>query len=223
MIPMPIPSVTRPEPRWPVILAAFAAVALHFALPAPLRVGPPWLLAGVVAVLVAATQYARHRNMPLANSVLAFSVLGVLTIGLLWGVGRLLLALIMKDKADAAHVLGGAAVLWATNVIVFASWYWRLDAGGPNERERREAHTEGAFLFPQMTYNAPSTDSTIAEEEGWRPHFIDYLFVAFNTSTAFSPTDAPVLSKWAKVIMMLQAMISFTTVVLVAARAVNIL
>jgi hypothetical protein len=231
MISTSIPGVTRPEPRWPVILAAFAAVALHFALPTELRLNPPWLLAGVVAVLVAATQFARYRNMHTANNVLGFSALGVLTIGLLWGVGRLLYALIMTHQGSAqgtlqvaaVGILRGAAVLWATNVIVFASLYWRIDAGGPNERERRDAHTEGAFLFPQMTFAAPTGDSTIAEEEGWRPHFVDYLFVAFNTSTAFSPTDAPVLSKWAKLAMMVQAMISFTTVVLVAARAVNIL
>ena len=222
MITTSIPGVSRPEPRWPMMLAASAAVALHFALPEKLRVGPPWVLAGVVAVLVTATQYARYRNMTKANTVLGFSVLGVLTAGLLWGVGRLLLALI-AHKAGAADLLGAAAVLWATNVIVFASWYWRLDAGGPNERERRNAHTKGAFLFPQMTYNLTSDAGTIAEEECWRPHFVDYLFVAFNTSTAFSPTDAPVLSKWAKMAMMLQAMISFTTVVLIAARAVNIL
>jgi hypothetical protein len=222
MISTTLPGVTRPEPRWPVILAVFAAVALHFALPPALRVNPPWLLATVVVVLVAAAQYARYRNMPTANSVLGFSVLGVLTLGLLWGVGRLLFALIAHQGA-AAGILQGAAVLWVTNVIVFASLYWRLDAGGPNARERRAAHTKGAFLFPQMTLTAPNDERTVAEAEGWRPHFVDYLFVAFNTSTAFSPTDAPVLSKWAKLAMMFQAMISFTTVVLVAARAVNIL
>jgi uncharacterized membrane protein len=155
--------------------------------------------------------------------VLSFSVLGVLTFGLLWGVGRLLFALIQHQNAEAPGLLRGAAVLWATNVIVFASLYWRLDAGGPNQRERRNAHTDGAFLFPQMTFTASAGERTIAEEEGWRPHFVDYLFVAFTTSTAFSPTDAPVLSKWAKAAMMVQAMISFTTVVLIAARAVNIL
>jgi hypothetical protein len=85
--------------------------------------------------------------------------------------------------------------------------------------ERREAHTEGAFLFPQMTYARQSMRAPANSEEGWRPHFVDYLFVSFNTSTAFSPTDAPVLSKWAKLAMMVQAMISFTTVVLVAAAA----
>jgi hypothetical protein len=86
------------------------------------------------------------------------------------------------------------------------------------------AHTHGAFLFPQMAFASPNADdATIAENEGWRPGFVDYLFVAFNTSTAFSPTDVPVLSLWAKLTMMVQSLISITTVVLLAGRAVNIL
>lgn len=215
--------IERPEPRWPVVIAAFAAVALHFALPPELRIGPPGALAVIVAVLVLAAHVARARGMHRANELLGYGVLVVLTGGLVFGVGSLLNALIHgTEKAPA--LLKSASVLWTTNVIVFASWYWRLDAGGPNQRERLDAHTKGAFLFPQMTSPAPNGDDvTIAEHEGWRPHFVDYLFVAFNTSTAFSPTDAPVLSKWAKVAMMLQAIISFTTVVLIAARAVNIL
>ncbi|MES2177690.1 MAG: DUF1345 domain-containing protein [Gemmatimonadota bacterium] len=222
-------TVERPEPRWPAMLAALCAVALHFALPAPMRVGPPWVLAGVVGALVLAAAVARRKHMHRANSVAAYAILAVLTIGLLVGVAALIRALVQHNQhgqpdISAAEVLSAAAVLWTTNVIVFATLYWRLDAGGPNARERREAHTEGAFLFPQMTFDAPSgSDNTIAEEQGWRPHFVDYLFVAFNTSTAFSPTDAPVLSKWAKLAMMVQAIISFTTVVLIAARAVNIL
>ena len=81
------------------------------------------------------------------------------------------------------------------------------------QRELRGVHTEGAFLFPQMTLDDPD----------WIPGFVDYLFLAFNTSTAFSPTDVPVLSRWAKGMMMVQSIISFTTVALLAARAVNIL
>jgi hypothetical protein len=60
-------------------------------------------------------------------------------------------------------------------------------------------------------------------EDRWSPGFIDYLFLAFNTSTAFSPTDVPVLSRWAKVMMIVQSMISLATLALLAARAVNIL
>ena len=215
--------IERPEPRWPVVIAAFAAVALHFALPDQLRIGPPWGVAVLVAILTFSAHVTRYRGMHHANAIFGYSVLAVLTAGLMWGVGALLYALLHgTEKAPA--LLKSGAVLWTTNVIVFASWYWRLDAGGPNQRERRDAHLEGAFLFPQMTYSSASSDKvTIAEQECWRPHFVDYLFVAFNTSTAFSPTDAPVLSKWAKVAMMIQAIISFTTVVLIAARAVNIL
>jgi len=118
-------------------------------------------------------------------------------------------------------LLRSAAALWVTNVLVFASWYWRLDAGGPHQWDRRPGHVDGAFLFPQMTMDA--TAKAAAGKSAWSPGFVDYLFLAFNTSTALSPTDAPVLSPWAKLLMMLQAMISLTIVVLLAARAVNIL
>ncbi len=215
--------IDRPEPRWPAVIATFSAVALHFALPAPLRFGPPWTVAVIVTLLVFAAWFTRRRGMHGANNAFGFAILIALALGLIWGVASLIFG-IVHSRIEAADLLTAAAVLWATNVIVFAMCYWRLDAGGPNARERRDAHTQGAFLFPQMTVSAPSSpDATIAEEEGWRPHFVDYLFVAFNTSTAFSPTDAPVLSKWAKIAMMIQAIISFTTVVLIAARAVNIL
>ncbi|HEV8234114.1 MAG TPA: hypothetical protein VGP84_05925, partial [Gemmatimonadaceae bacterium] len=102
-----------------------------------------------------------------------------------------------------------------------------LDAGGPNARDFRETHVRGAFLFPQMLL--PGADASMMPaddalpEPSWRPGFVDYLFLAFNTSTAFSPTDVPVLSRWAKLMMMVQACISFTSVAVIAARAVNIL
>jgi hypothetical protein len=216
------PDVERPEPRWPVIVAACAAVLLHFALPAALRPGTPWMLGIVVATMVIAATVFRRLGMHRENAWASYGVLGALAIGLLYGVVALVVGLIQKTE-NATELLTSATVLWATNVIVFASWYWRLDGGGPNERERRDAHTRGAFLFPQMTITPPSSDVTLAEEEGWRPSFVDYLFLAFNTSTAFSPTDVPPLSPVAKMAMMLQSVISLTTVVVLAGRAVNIL
>jgi hypothetical protein len=216
------PDVERPEPRWPVIVAACAAVALHFALPAALRPGTPWMLGIVVATMVIAATVFRRLGMHRENAWASYGVLGALAVGLLYGVVALVVGLIQKTE-NATELLTSATVLWATNVIVFASWYWRLDGGGPNERERRDAHTRGAFLFPQMTITPPSSDVTLAEEEGWRPSFVDYLFLAFNTSTAFSPTDVPPLSPVAKMAMMLQSVISLTTVVVLAGRAVNIL
>ena len=215
--------VERPEPRWPVVIGVLAAAGLHFALPDQMRVGPPWLLAGIVVALVMVAWASHRLGHHDLNAKTGYAIIAVLTIGLLYGL-TMLMAGLVRHTVTAPELLRAAAVLWATNVLVFATWYWRLDAGGPNARERHEAHTRGAFLFPQMAVDSPDNDdATIAEDEGWRPGFVDYLFVAFNTSTAFSPTDAPVLSKWAKLAMMMQAIISFTTVVLIAARAVNIL
>jgi hypothetical protein len=105
--------------------------------------------------------------------------------------------------------------------LVFALWYWRLDAGGPYQRDKRPGHSEGAFLFPQMTMSKEALRE--AGQPDWSPNFIDYLFVAFNTSTAFSPTDVPVLARWAKVLMMLQSLLSLLIIALLAGRAVNIL
>ena len=96
-----------------------------------------------------------------------------------------------------------------------------LDAGGPHQRDLRGSHTDGAFLFPQMLLD-PELRREMGEDQ-WRPGFVDYLFLAYNTSTAFSPTDVPVLSRWAKVLMMLQATISLGTIAILAARAINIL
>jgi|SRR5690348_4744066 len=223
--PFPSPPARTPEPRWPVGLALLAAAALHFVLPRSLLMGPPWMVLGTVAVLIAAATYARRRQKWLVNEALSYIALGVMTAALIFGLAELLWALPKRIEAPAA-MLRSAAVLWVTNVLVFAGWYWRLDAGGPNERDVRQRHIRGAFLFPQMLL--PGADAAMmvadgAPEASWRPGFVDYLFLAFNTSTAFSPTDVPVLSRWAKGMMMVQACISFTSVAVIVARAVNIL
>jgi hypothetical protein len=121
-------------------------------------------------------------------------------------------------KQAPVQLLGSAVSLWISNVLVFASWYWRLDAGGPYKREKVIFHRKGTFLFPQMALHEDSP----ARPDSWHPRFIDYLFLSFNTSTALSPTDMQVLSRCAKALMMLQSAISLTIIVLLAARAVNI-
>ena len=102
-------------------------------------------------VLVAVSSAARHsRNMTL-NEWLGYAVLAILTIAMLYGLVTLIRALPTHAEV-AQRLLESAAVLWFTNVIVFASWYWRLDAGGPNARDLRGAHTRGAFLFPSSAH-----------------------------------------------------------------------
>ena len=202
------------------MLALFAIAGLQFVLPASLSPGPRWLLLLVLGVLAVLTALARLRGNHPLNHQLGFTVNGVVTADLAWSLFMLVRALPSHAEAPSALLLS-AAVLWVTNILVFASWYWRLDAGGPYARALQGVHTDGAFLFPQMTLSKETREEM--GEDTWNPGFVDYLFLAFNTSTAFSPTDAPVLSRWAKALMMVQSIISFATVALLAARAVNIL
>jgi hypothetical protein len=200
------------------MLALLAACGLRLALPESLSVGPDWLLVAVVGVLMIPTIWARYRGLDLLNKILGYVLTSIVTVDMVWSLW-LLVAALPSHKQMPQQMLMSAAALWITNVIVFASWYWRLDAGGPRARELRGVHTDGAFLFPQMTLDQQAKREM--GEESWSPGFVDYLFLAFNTSTAFSPTDSPVLSRWAKVLMMIQALISFTTVALLAARRVR--
>ena len=154
------------------------------------------------------------------NRIFGFIVSGVLTVGMITSV-VLLISGLPTHAETPAELLRSAAALWATNILVFSLWYWRLDAGGPHGRDTRFGHPDGAFLFPQMTL--PHEVQKTTGQHGWSPNFIDYVFLAFNTSTAFSPTDVPILERWAKVLMMVQSVISLTVLAVLAARAVNIL
>lgn len=209
----------NPEARWPAIVALFAIVGLRLALPRSLSASPAWVPLVLVTLIVIPTELARRMERRQLNRWLGFVITGIVTIDMIWSLSLLVDAL-PKHTLAPTVLLRSAATLWISNILVFASWYWRLDAGGPNARDRRAVHGEGSFLFPQMTLDASDRDSSA---NGWSPGFIDYLFLAFNTSTAFSPTDVPVLRRWAKLLMMLQASISLATIALLAARAVNIL
>ena len=208
------------EPRWPAAVALLAVGGLQLALPSSLSVGPRWLVLVLVAVLIVPTVWARYRGNHQLNQIFGFAATAVVTFDLIWALSLLVIALPSHREAPRSLLIS-ATFIWLTNILVFASWYWRLDAGGPRARELQGVHTDGAFLFPQMTLS-PEEKRSMGEDT-WNPGFVDYLFLAFNTSTAFSPTDVPVLSRWAKMLMMTQSLISFATVALLAARAVNIL
>ena len=209
-----------PEPRWPALVAVLAAGGLYAALPGYLTVGPRWLLPALAGALALVGVVAYRRGYHVTNIAFGHVQSAVLTGFLLWSLGLLVSAL-PGHKEPPVAMLRSAAALWGTNILVFALWYWRLDAGGPHARDRKAGHETGAFLFPQMTLEGDAG----CESDGrpWSPQFVDYLFLAFNTSTAFSPTDVPVLSRWAKVLSMAQSMISLAVVAILGARAVNIL
>jgi len=206
------------ESRWPVLVALAAVVALHFSLPDVLSLGPRWLLVFTFVVLAAIVSILNFRHAYDQAHLVGFVLMGAITAAVIVSLGLLIKAF-LQHSIQPVHLLRSAASLWGSNVLLFGAWYWKLDAGGPYQRAQRERHEEGAFLFPQMALHEKSP----AKPENWRPNFVDYLFLSFNTSTALSPTDTQILSRWAKVLMMLQSLISMTTIVLLAARAVNIL
>lgn len=209
------------EPLWPPFVSMLAVGALNAALPPSLLGGAPrWLVMMIVVALAVPILILHHRHNHFLGQVLGYILNSVVTITLIVSLG-FLIEQVTEHKVTPPQLLRSAAALWVSNFLIFASWYWRLDGGGPQQRALTPGHTDGAFLFPQMTMH-PDAKSAAGEEE-WEPNFVDYLFLAFNTSTAFSPTDVPVLSRWAKILMMIQAMISLLVLALLAGRAVNIL
>jgi len=208
------------EPRWPAFIAILAAVGLYTGLPEALTMGPHWLFPVLVLALSIPGLVFYHTGKHRLNTVFGFSADGLLTFGLIMSVILLIKAL-PTGKQTPEQLLLSAASLWITNILVFALWYGRLDAGGPYQRDKVPGNSEGAFLFPQMTLSKEALRES--GQQNWSPNFVDYLFLAFNTSTAFSPTDVLALARWAKILMMLQSLLSLLIIALLAARAVNIL
>lgn len=204
------------EPRWPAFVAMLAAACLYWALPEPISLGPRWGLLAVIFVLLVPMVISGQQGAYHVARILAFVANGAITVGMIASLAILIQGL-PSHRDPPQALLRSAAALWVTNILVFALWYWKLDAGGPLGRDRAAGRLDSSFLFPQMMLKDGVGDAA------WSPHFMDYLFLAFNTSTAFSPTDTAPLSRWAKAGMILQSVISLTVVALLAARAVNIL
>lgn len=194
---------------------------MYAALPATIVFGGQrWLLLIIVSVLLVPAIIAHLRENHVFSQIMGYILNGIVTAAMILSLMLVIFALPDRNITPQQLLLA-AAMLWLSKILVFASWYWRLDAGGPHQRDLTPGHDDGAFLFPQMTMTSDAR--TAAGLQDWSPNFIDYLFLAFNTSTAFSPTDAMVLSRWAKILMMIQTMISLLVITLLAARAVSII
>lgn len=205
---------------WSVRLAGVAVVLLQVALINELALGHRWLAPGIeLTILIALsiiTARSRDRARFQVESRLVLALITVVSVANGLALIRLIQELLAGSVHNGRSLLVDAVNVWSTNVIVFALWYWILDRGGPAMRALDRAGSP-EFAFPQPT----SSDNGGKEET--LPGFVDYLFLSFTTSTAFSPTDTLPLSRRMKMLMMAEAMISLLTIALVAARAVNIL
>jgi hypothetical protein len=199
-------------PRWPAALAVLAVGALYAVISDGLTLVPRVFVLGLVTVLLVPLMGAHRRGRHNLARWFGLGLVGVITVAVATSV-FLLVSSLLSGETPAPALLRDAALLWVINVVTFAVWYWEIDDGGPARRYRK-AHASKDFLFPQTNLGR-----TAAVD--WSPGFVDYLFLAFNTSTAFSPTDTAVLSQRAKLLTMLQALLSLVIIAVLAARAIN--
>jgi uncharacterized membrane protein len=199
--------------RWPATVAVLLVGGLYLLISDRYSVGPAWLvLAGGLALLGPfwlAQRTGRHE----LTHLLALAVNAFLTLAVAAS-AALLIVRLGQGTTQALALLRDAVLIWVANILTFALWYWTLDAGGPAKRHPGK-HASTDFAFPQQQQD---DDGLV---EGWSPGFLDYLFLAFNTATAFSPTDTLVLSRRMKVAMMAEAALSLVVVAVLAARAIN--
>jgi hypothetical protein len=212
--------IDKPEPRAQALLAVLAIGAIYLALPRNLVLGPIWLLPTLIVILLAPTVLSHRLGRYSLNRTLGMIINGITTLALIGSV-ILLVRTLPAHRSSPLQLLRAGGLLWLTNVIVFALWYWRLDGGGPTVRHKEKKFGSTSFLFPQM--QIPQDERAQFACARWRPRFVDYLFVAFTQSSTFGPTDSPLLARWAKVLAMIQILISLTIVVLLISRAIGVL
>src|SRR5438132_10177112 len=212
--------VDKPEPRGQALLAFLAICAIYLALPRDLIVGPIWLLPTLIVALLVPAVVSHRVGKHSLNRALGVLINGITTVALIGSVILLVRAL-PSHRESPLQLLRSGGLLWLTNVIVFALWYWRLDGGGPTLRHKQNKFGSTSFLFPQM--QIPHDERSEFACARWRARFVDYLFVAFTQSSTFGPTDAPLLARWAKVLAMCQIFISLSIIILIISRAVGVM
>jgi hypothetical protein len=144
----------------------------------------------------------------------ALILLAIISLGNAVALVALLGSLISGQENSGGQLLLKGMTIWATNVIAFGLWFWGFDRGGPVRRTEPDPPPPD-FQFPQM-------ENPQLAAPGWHPELVDYIYVSFTNSIAFSPTDSMPLSRWAKLLMLSESAVSAVSILLVTARAVNI-
>lgn len=206
------------EHRLPATAAIVIAGAISIVLPSNLTIGPKYLLPLLELALLIPLTFSNPLKINRESKNLravSIALIGLINLSNAVNLIMLSVRLVGGQANSGKQLLYAAAAIWVTNTLVFGLWFWELDRGGPYAR-CSELRRNPDFLFPQMS--SPGTT-----QGKWVPTFIDYLYVSFTNALAFSPTDTMPLTPMAKFLMLAQSLISVITVVLVGARAVNIL
>jgi hypothetical protein len=210
----------RYESRWFPALAILVVLGLLAVLPHHVQGLPVWVahlaalavLVAMAAVMLTPAHTLWRRIERLLIILLAAAYVANTILELVDLIGVITLH---PAKSNAFSLLSSSVAIWVANMLTFSLLYWQIDGGGPYARAH-PGRGQPDWLFPQA---APPEDGAPA----WRPLFLDYLFLGYTTATAFSPTDAVPLTHRAKLLMLLESLISLLTLVMVVARAVNVL
>ena len=206
----------------PVFFALLVIGAINYIISAQFSLGPRGLTPGLISLLVLTLAVAIRSGQTRISRTVSILLLGVVTVAEAISTSMLIFSLVTAPvhMSDIPHdralvLLRDGALLWLVNVLTFSFWYWELDGSG-SSRRHDTGYQSTDLAFPQAT---PEPNG----ERRWVPHYIDYLFLAFNTSTAYSPADTQILSIRIKLLMMIQSFTSLTLLTIIAARAVNTL
>ncbi len=197
-------------PHLPGVIALMVIGAIYLAISEGLSVAPSWLLLISIIVAAFAILLARRSGQHRVTHSITLVLIAATTVLVVSSAAILTTRL---TEPSAPTLLFDATLIWVANVLTFTVWYWAIDAGGPHQRQSAPYKIVD-FIFPQMTLNDTET-------RNWSPGFIDYLFLAFNTSMAFSPTATLPLSHRVKLLMMLQTSVSLAVILVLAARAIS--
>lgn len=208
------------ERRWPMALATLTAGVLHQFLPADFVLTPRWIfpafLVVFLGVLIAGDPGLIDRERPWLKVTTGLMITLIALVNAVTAI-RLVRGILWSQTFETAGpLLAVGAIVWTTNIIIFALWFWNFDGGGAPARAAAHNRGAAAFVFPEM-----SNPRLVAPR--WTPQFVDYLALSFNTATAFSPTDVSALRRSAKLLMIGESTISLALATLVVARAVNIM
>lgn len=211
-------SLERHDPFWGPQALILIAILLDLTLSTRVTIGPFWLLPALelVALLgLMGSSTSRDLRYHPGRRRFSLAIIGVVSAANSVSLILLCRLLINGGKESGRALIGSGMVLWATNVLLFAVWFWQLDRGGPVARKLGEPDPPD-FMFVQMA------NPDVAPPR-WEPSLGDYLYTSFTNATAFSPTDTMPLTLMAKLLMAAQALTALVTIGLVVARAVNIL
>ena len=205
------------EPRWPASLALLTCVALYIALPNRLVIGPKLVIPVLIILSLIPLSLRRHRHPDESPRVrqLTLALIALVTLANVTSMVLLVQRLLNTSVSQGRALIYSAVSVWLTNIIIYGIWFWEIDRGGPTRRAAGDKFVYD-LQFPQL-------ENPHLAPKDWEPKFTDYLYTSFANGTSFAPADAMPLSRRMKILFVTESMVSFITIAVVAARAVNIL